>query len=228
MDSACSGRISAVVTPCDTPEMSLQSSEIQRQPRPPKSWVMDSRACRDTYRPAVFADLSAPPAPFPATCGSAAFKATVRDPSAKGSRGAGAIDRAGSVVAPVPFAGGPGTNRKEITQKALHASDNFLIDSLQNDTSAWYLPRQQLIGRLKRAYSQKVSSRTRLFWRLMSGPVRGDRSRHPLQWAAGTRSGDRRDVSLSPVPASHITRRRLACDNPPSRICQPPMAKHKP
>lgn len=228
MNSACSGRISAEVTRCDSPEMWLQSDEIHPQLPPPTSCGMDSQACRDTYRPAVFADLSAPPAPFPATCGSAAFEATVRDPTAKGSRGAGAVDRAGSVVAPVPFAGGPGTIRNEITQNALHASDNFLIRSPQNDTSAWYLPHRQVAERPKRASGRKVSSRILRFSRSTSGPIRGDRSRRPLWWAAGTRSGDRRDVSLSPVPASHIVSRLYCCDNPSSRIRAPRMAKQKP
>lgn len=227
MDSACSGQISGAVTGCDTLEMSLQSGEIHRQPAPPTSWFMDSRACRDTYRPAVFADLSAPLAPFTATHGPDAFKATVRDPAAKGSCGAGAVDRAGSVVAPVPFADGPGIG-KEIARNALHTSDNFLIWSPQNDTSAWYFAHRQLMRRLKRAFGQKVSFRTCRFSRGASGPVRGDRSRKPLRWAAGTRSGDRRDVSLSPVPASHIARRLLSRDNPPSRIRRDRMAKHAP
>lgn len=207
MDRACSARISAGVTACDGSEMSLQSGEIRPQPRRPRQWAMDSRASHDTHRAARFTSLPAPPAPILVMPGPVVSPAAVEDAAAMVSEnGAGAVVRAGFVVAPVLLGDGPGTVRRP---------DDYGIGSPQTDTAVRYLPRC-------RAIAERVSIRTRAPRGSASGPVRCDRSFHrPSRPAEGTRSGDRRDVSLSPVPASHNPRpKRDACDNPPSRICR--------
>jgi hypothetical protein len=204
MDRPCSVRISAGVTACDSPEMSLQSGEIPPQLARPRQWAMDSRASHDTHRAARSTRLTAPPAPILTEHGPVVPKATVQGVAAMASDGAGAVVRAGSVVAPVLLGDGPGT---------VHYPDSGGIESPQTDTGVRYLPRRQTLA-------ARVSIRTRTLVGCASGPVRGDRSFHrPSRPEDGTRSGDRRDVSLSPVPASHIARpNRDACDNAPSRI----------
>ncbi|MGF7153804.1 hypothetical protein GGR40_001574 [Novosphingobium gossypii] len=216
MDSACSLRISAPDTPCDSSEMSLQSGEIRKQSAPATNRSMDDPACRDTHRPAMIADRPAPPALVAAPHGSPAFKATVRGSTAKAPRGVGAVDRVGPVVAPVPLADGSETFRYihpgAIFARYFRTAHEVPADSPETDMSGCYSP--------PRAVEQSAAGDslwTRPESGRRSGSARGDRSRSPFR-IAGTRSGDRRDVSLSPVPASQLFPLSIAMRHDPSRL----------
>lgn len=214
MNRRCSGWISGLDTACDSPEMSLQSGEIPRQPAPPRPWPMDSRASHDTHRAARFTRYTAPPAPRLVVIGPLVSKATAQDAAAMASGGDGAVVRAGSVVAPVLPGGGPGT---------VHPRDDTDNGSPQTDTGVRYLPRC-------RALAERVSRRNRMPPGCAAGQVRRDRSLPSPSWPGeGTRSRDRRDVSLSPVPAPHTALpARDACDTTPSRIRRLCVAQPRP
>lgn len=202
--------------------MSLQSGEIPRQPVPPRQWAMDSRASHDTHRAARFTNHQAPPAPGLPKHGPVVSPATVKGAAAMASDGAGAVVRAGSVVAPDLLGDGPGT---------VHDPDRIQIRSPQTDTGVRYLPLSHTAAPAWGELGARVSTRTRSrAMRRASGPVRGDRSfQRPSRPEEGTRSGDRRDLSLSPVPASHIPRPNGDTrDNPASRIRRVCVAQPRP
>lgn len=220
MPRACWSRISAKVTRRDTAEMSLQRGEIPRQTPPSRRLAMDSQASRDTHPVAVPATLTAPPASSVVEHGPDAFKATVRVFSAKNPYGAGTVVRAGSVVAPALLGDGPGTSSA--------GRSGRIADGPGIDTSACYPARVIFLAIRPATADARVSSRTaalRTLRRRGSGTVRGDRSRHRPQGQAGTRSGDRRDVSLSPVPASHTVSTRHRFPLAPPRICRDRVAR---
>ncbi len=221
MDSICSARISAAVAGCRPSEMSLQSGEIRRQPEPPRKPVMDSRASHDTFRAAGFTSLTAPPAPILVKPAPAVSMATVPGHPARMPGGAGIVVRAGSVVAPVLLGDGPGTP----FAMGRDCSVTGKTQSPQTDTGVGYLPPSR---------SHRGNDGARVFTRMpvasgaASGSVRGDCSLHrPFRPPEGTRSGDRRDVSLSPVPASHIAR-FAPCRHQPPRIRRSVVAKQHP
>ncbi len=226
LNSMCAARISTADTACDSPEICLQSGEIHPQPARHRNPAMDSRACRDTHRPTVFAKHPAPPASLPAPHGFAAFKATVRGSAAMEPLGAGAVGRAGSVVAPAPLVDGSGIVLSNAPN--IQWLDISGILSLQTDTSACYSRRNRPEKPDDEAFGPRDSRWTRRINARASASVRGDRSRHLLRQATGTRSGDRRDVSLSPVPASHQPAIGRPCDNRPSRIRRDRVAKLAP
>jgi hypothetical protein len=208
--------------------MSLQNGEIPPQPASPRSMAMDSH---DAHRAAGPNDAKAPPAPRVATSGSGMPKATDQDAAAMASCGAGAIERTGSVVAPALFADGPGLP----CRLPLSARAPAPICRPQTVMAACYSPRCRAVRWLTPepfgalGFRKTPVSPCR---RVRPQDVRGDRSCHQPSWPAGTRSGDKREVSLSPVPASHIParhRRRRATldcrhDNRP-RIRHSPMAE---
>jgi hypothetical protein len=223
----------AAVTPCDRSEMSLQSGEIRRQPAPPRTMAMDSRASHDTYRAAGIASLTAPPAPILATPVPCASRATVPGIPARMPDGVGAVVRAGSVVAPVLLDDGPGSvpimgtaTRRIIAwpieyRPFIRPSTTQVKPSLQTDITVRYLARS------RSTHGERVSPRTVPLARRRSGMVRGDRSLHlPLGAPEGTRSGDRRDVSLSPVPAPQSAPPAPRFTQP-SRICRRCVAKRR-
>jgi len=185
--------------------MCAQSSEIRRQPGPLTKSAMDSRACHDTHRAAGLEDMAAPPALHVAETGPAALKATVRGTTAKVPRGAGAVVRAGSVVAPALLAVGPGiTCRRNIVSKNIRRSDYLWIQSPQIDIRAHYRAHHRPAATHGAGRDTGNSARVLPFVQRITGPVRGDCSRQlPFGPKAGTWSGDRREVSLSPVPAPH-------------------------
>jgi hypothetical protein len=172
----------------------MQNGEIRRQPRPRRTGGMDSRASHDTYRAARFPSPYAPPAPGLATQAPVVAPTTAPG-AALAPSGAGAVVRAGTVVAPVPPGDGSGT---------VHHPRDTTAASPQTDTGLRYLPRNRSAMPCIVAGGLKVSIRAVAPMRCVPRPVRCDRSLHgPPRPGAGTRSGDRRDVSLSPVPASH-------------------------
>lgn len=205
MNSICSRRISAADTPRDRPVMRLQSGEIHRQPPSPRPLAMDSH---DAHRAAGPSSSIAPPAPRAVMSGSDAPKATDQDAAAMASCGAGAVERTGSVVAPALFADGPGLScaLPLSTLQRLPISRPPACTPPRRPQSVMapcYPPRGSkarslLQGGRDRAISVSPGRPPRL------PDARGDRSRHQPSWPAGTRSGDKREVSLSPVPASHL------------------------
>lgn len=216
MDSACSLRISAPDTPCDSCEMSLQSGEIRKQPAPATNRSMDSRACRDTHRPAGFADRPAPPALVAALHGSRAFKATVRGSTAKAPHGVGAVDRVGSVVAPVPLADGSETFRYGAAREAFARCPPSAHDMLRN-TPEILNSRGFSLHRAVQACADGRQPPDEPAGGRRFRPRRGDRS-CDSSGNAGTWSGDSRGVSLSPVPASQLFPPPTAIRHDPTRI----------
>jgi hypothetical protein len=204
MNSICSRRISAPDTPRDRHVMSLQNGEIPSQPATPRPMAMDSH---DAHRAAGPHNSNAPPAPRVSTSGSDVPKATDQDAAAMASCGAGAVERTGSVVAPALFADGPGLS----CSLRLSVQGGRPICRLQTVMTACYPPRGQTVEWLTaRPFDQnpfgaaaRRAIRVSPCRHLRPQDVRGDRSRHQPSWPAGTRSGDKREVSLSPVPASH-------------------------
>jgi len=231
MNSICSRRISAPDTPRDRHVMSLQNGEIPPQPAAPRPMAMDSH---DAHRAAGPHNSNAPPAPRVSTSGSDVPKATDQDAAAMASCGAGAVERTGSVVAPALFADGPGLPCLLL----LFARALRPICRPQTVMTACYPPRGRMMRWLTPDPLGAVRPRATSVSPckgLRPQDVRGDRSRHLPLWPAGTRSGDKREVSLSPVPASHTParhRRRLATrrrldhkhDNRP-RICRARVAE---
>jgi hypothetical protein len=205
MNSICSWRISAPDTPRDRHVMSLQNGEIPPQPEPPRPMAMDSH---DAHRAAGPHNANAPPAPRVATSGSDVSKATDQDAAAMASCGAGAVERTGSVVAPALFADGPGLPFRLL----LSARVRRPICRPQTVMTACYPPRGRAVqwltpepfGAIPLGALGLCTMRVSPWTRLRLQDVRGDRSCHQPLWPAGTRSGDKREVSLSPVPASHI------------------------
>jgi hypothetical protein len=235
MDRACSRRISADDTARDSPEMCLQTGEIHPQPGAPRPVAMDSRASHDTHRAARFTSLTAPPAPILVTHGPVVSMATVQGAAAMASDGAGAVVRAGSVVAPVLLGDGPGTSHHGPNPKIGHSSVIGEIISLKIVTGMLYWPRCQATGAGVSQNGTRISVPSGVLLQRLFGTVRGDRSLHRPPWSAkGARSGDRRAVSLSPVPASHIQRFAAAPDESccrallPSRIRRVPVAQRQP
>jgi hypothetical protein len=232
MNSICSRRISAPDTPRDRHVMSLQNGEIPSQPATPRPMAMDSH---DAHRAAGPQNANAPPAPRVATSGSDVPKAADQDAAAMASCGAGAVERTGSVVAPALFADGPGLPCSLL----LFARALRPICRPQTVMTACYLPRGRAVhhavqgltpepfGAIPLGALGRRAVRVSPWTRFRLQDVRGDRSRHQPSWPAGTRSGDKREVSLSPVPASHIPvqppvqppvqRRRLAARRSPDR-----------
>lgn len=242
MNRVCSSRISSADTAGDSPEMCMQNGEIPQQPPLPRTRAMDSRASHETHRAAGFASLPAPPAPILAKCGPAASRVTVTGAAAKAPDGAGAVDRAGIVVAPVPLADGPGIAGLEINvSKTVRRRNTLSTYGLQSDTGRCYSRSRQSGSPPYAQTAVRVSEPVRASSRRHPVSARGDRSRHqPFPAGAGTRSGDRRDVSLSPVPAAQTSRHRntqaptrqarvvaTACDNRASRIRRDRVA-HRP
>lgn len=230
MNRVCSSRISGADTAGDSFEMSMQNGEIPQQPRLPRSWAMDSRASHETLRAADFASLPAPPAPILAKYGPAASRVTVTGAAAKAPDGAGAVDRAGIVVAPVPLADGPGIagpSPPALPPRGVSSdrgSIRLSTSSPQSDTGALYSRNRDSGCPPIALTSARVSDPVGPPSRRLPVSVRGDRSRlQPFVAGAGTRSGDRRDVSLSPAPTAQTERPRptgaaTACDNRASRI----------
>lgn len=217
---------------CDCPEMSRQSGEIRAQPGPPRSVAMDSRASHDTYRAAGFASLPAPPAPILARSVPWVSAVTVQGTAAMVPDGAGAVVRAGSVVAPVLLDDGPGTSPVTMPVFAtvnggtikghlsIRSSATRVQASLQTDITVRYLQPSRTAHR-RPTHGTRVSPRMPPPAR--PGMVRGDCSLHlPFGATEGTRSGDRRAVSLSPVPAPQFPAALRITPHSalPSRICR--------
>lgn len=235
MDRACSLRISKPDTACDSPEMSVQSGEIPAQPASPRKTAMDSRASHDTYRAACSASLQAPPAPILVDREPIVSTATVQGLPARRPDGAGIVVRAGSVVAPALLGDGPGTASGNAGRAISVKPQVFDGQSPRIETIARYLPHRRRTAvqwnALAGSPGERNSTPVLAFFRHGRGMVRGDRSsRRPSRPKGGTRSGDRREVSLSPVPAPQLARpygdcpRRLPCS---SRICRLPVAQHR-
>lgn len=221
MDSICSARISAAVTGRRPGEMSLQNGEIRRQPGPFRKLVMDSRASHDTYRAAGFMSLKAPPAPILVKADPVVPTATAPGNPARMPGGAGIVVRAGFVVAPVLLGDGPGIPFAS-ERDSIRCSVTDEAQSPQTETGMSYLAP----GRGN--HGARVSIRMPGPGGPASGSVRGDRSFHrPFRSPEGTRSRDRRDVSLSPVPAPHIVR-GAPCRHQLPRIHRRAVAKQHP
>lgn len=234
MNSPCSAWISAADTGCDDPEMSLKcpgkAREIWPQPARSRQSAMNNRECHDMRRAAGFADLMAPPASPSAMSGRpGAWRAAVRRTAAMVWAGTGAVDRAGNEVAPALLGDGPG-----FASRPVASIDPSTYWRPGTDTNACYPAGLRPRSTMTFGVAQSSLLRSARQPAQASRSHRGDCSRHrPMRPEAGTRSGYRRDVSLSPVPASQPSAPRrpcrrdnapLACDNSPARICGPRVA----
>lgn len=153
-----------------------------------------------------FAKFMAPsPPPFAKPVDPETFRATARRTAAKVSGGAGAVRQAGHEVAPALPDDGPGSLFETPIQVIGPAIGQSLARRPKSDTGPWYPPRRRLLPATRYGRAQRYSGRTQCPNPHASGPARGDRSRFSTSKSgAGTRSGYRRGVSLSPVPAPHI------------------------
>ena len=201
--------------------MSVQNGEIRRQPGPPRKLVMDSRASHDTYRAAGFTSLPAPPAPILVKADPVVSMAAVPGTPARMPGGAGIVVRAGSVVAPALLGDGPGIPAPA-RQDFIRCSVTDVTRSPQTDTAVSYLPPSRGENGARVSIRMPGPSGT------ASGSFRGDCSLHrPFRPTEGARSRDRRDVSLSPVPAPHNAR-CAPCRHQLPRIRRGVVAKQHP
>lgn len=175
-----------------------KTDEIHWQSVQPSPWGMNSRVRFESFRDAGFANFTAPPAlSLAQLVKPGTFKATVRYAAAMASGGAGAVRRAGTEVAPALPGGGPGIVLVMSPQTA-----RVPVGRQKSDTAPCYPAHRRLTDAIAHGKGQRYFVRMRCAVMRASRIVRGDRSRFPTFGpAAGTRSGYRRDVSLSPVPA---------------------------
>ncbi len=197
---------------------------MQQQTARSRSLAMESRTRLESFRASGFAKhlaLGLPPA-FAKSVMPEAFQATIRDAAAMAPGGAGAVRRAGIEVAPALPGDGPGSHSGSgITvpfSPETARPDRGPVHRPESDTGACYPPRRTSARATPPGPDQRYSAPMPCETPHAPEAARGDRSRIPaLLPEAGTRSGNRRDVSLSPVPAPQSSR-RCASATRPSRI----------
>ena len=182
---------------CKTGEMRWQNAS-------PKPLAMESRTRFESFCAPGFAKhlapcltpVSAKPVLF------RTFKATARCAAAMVTGGAGVVRQAGTEVAPALPGGDPGSSFFAASSHAAKKLDIRRVKRRESDAGLCCRLRRQTLRAAFPGSGPRYSAPAQCVVPHASWEARGDRSRFlAFGPETGTRSGNRRDVSLSPVPA---------------------------